>query len=295
MMKRSAAPPPPPLSAPPTTLPLLQPMEVLELLDEAFDLYKRNFRLLFGIAILLNAPISLLTLAFAANLPGMITVRILAYLVQLVSASALTRAAWDRLLARPTTIVTAYAHAMRQLGWVLVGTIGYSLAFIVGLILLVVPGLFVGLCSMLLLPVIMVENRGWYGLFQRPWRIPGGNIWRLFFVALGLFFLGLIIWGVLGAIVGLIVAVSSVNPNRPPDPSNAPEMITMAAYLLISVLIQSAWTPMFTTAQLLAYVDLRVRGEAFDLELLTSAVEARLAAERGAAPPETAVPGQVTG
>src|SRR5438046_4808811 len=39
---------------------LLRPLEIGDLLDEAFDLYRRNFRLFFGIMVILDLPITLL-------------------------------------------------------------------------------------------------------------------------------------------------------------------------------------------------------------------------------------------
>jgi len=52
---------------------------------------------------------------------------------------------------------------------------------------------------------------------------------------------------------------------------------------LLLVLFQSAWTPALAAAQYLMYVDLRIRREAYDLELLAGAVEGRVEQERGAA------------
>src|SRR5439155_9386454 len=90
--------------APYQPLPLLRPLEILELLDESFDLYKRNFRLFFGIAVLVNTPVSLLGLAARGSIPTAVGIRILASLISLLTMTALTRAALDRILGRPMTI-----------------------------------------------------------------------------------------------------------------------------------------------------------------------------------------------
>src|SRR5437867_1624233 len=85
--------------APPVPLaPLLRPMEIGELLDEAFDLYRRNFRLFFGIAILLDLPSAL----FVLTTPEESTSRLIANLISgfcgIVTIAALTAAAAERAL-----------------------------------------------------------------------------------------------------------------------------------------------------------------------------------------------------
>jgi hypothetical protein len=61
------------------------------------------------------------------------------------------------------------------------------------------------------------------------------------------------------------------------------EILLGAVVMLVTVLFQSAWTPVLAAAQLLMYLDLRIRREAYDLELLVAAVEARQSAEKSAA------------
>src|SRR5262249_19227629 len=68
-------------------------------------------------------------------------------------------------------------------------------------------------------------------------------------------------------------------------------LLVRAGLLLLDAVIQSAWLPVLATAQLLLYLDLRIRREAYDLELLTEAVEARARqltkARAGSQPPPT--------
>ena len=49
-------------------LPILRPLEILELLDESFDVYKRHFRLFFGIAVLVNTPVGDFSAFLSRNL-----------------------------------------------------------------------------------------------------------------------------------------------------------------------------------------------------------------------------------
>jgi len=271
-------------------------MEVGELLDEAFDLYRKNFRLFFGIAVLVKVPVSLLVLLFPYNSPGMWAVEVAGFIVSLATWAALTRAAMDRLLNRETTIAAAYGHGLRRLFLVFTGLLLYALAGGVGLILFIVPGVFVLLWSLLFFPVAMLESRNWWNSFpllRRTQQLAAGQTWRLFFLALGLGLLGLIISGVLGALVVLLGATGGLDLQHPPDLSSGTGVLLWAAYLLVSALANSAQAPVFTTAQLLAYVDLRIRREAYDVELLATAAEARAAAARAPSLAVGPMPGQV--
>jgi hypothetical protein len=270
-------------------------MEVGELLDEAFDLYKKNFRLFFGIAVLVNVPVSLLVLVFPYGSLAMWAVRIASVCVSFITMSALTDAALSRLLTRETTIAASYRHGLRRLFWVLAGMTIYAVAAGIGLILFVFPGMVVSLWWLLLIPVIMVENRGWFGLLKRPRQLAAGNLWRLFFLALGLGLLALIVSGVLGALVVLIATTGGIDLQHPPDLSSGTGVLIWAGYLFVSALANSAWAPAVTTAQLLAYLDLRIRREAYDIELLTQAVEERVQAAKDPASLITPLPGQAGG
>jgi hypothetical protein len=79
------------------------------------------------------------------------------------------------------------------------------------------------------------------------------------------------------------------NSAEPVDRSNTAALVLQAITTVITDLFGAAWSPVFAAAPLLAYLDLRIRREAFDLELLTTAVEARVSAAQA----PTAAPGQV--
>jgi hypothetical protein len=83
---------------------------------------------------------------------------------------------------------------------------------------------------------------------------------------------------------GLIVAVTGTDPNAPADSLNRTTIFLQASVALVFGLINAAWTPVVTTAQLMTYVDFRIRREAYDLELLTRTVKARAEIASRAAP-----------
>jgi hypothetical protein len=269
----------------PAAAPLLRPMEVGELLDEAFDLYRRNFRLFFGIAMLLYAPLGLLILTGGENSGWTSLGNIVGGIAGLVTTCALGYAAIDRIHGRATTIAGAYRRGLGRMLRLFSASLIAGLAAFAGLLLLVVPGVIVILWMQLLTPVAVVENRGGIGALERARKLAQGELWRLFFIGIGLMMVvGVFNLAMLG-LVGLLVGVFGLEDAAPGEPVDSTvQYVAFAVIYLVYTLSQSAWAPLLTLTQSLAYVDLRIRKEAYDLELLTGEVEARVAAARSAIP-----------
>jgi hypothetical protein len=270
------------------TLPLLRPMEVGELLDEAFDLYKKNFRLFISIAVLWAVPLSAVQLATPETSGWLYAVFILNSLASMVTNGALVYAVLERHLGRQTTVAAAYRLGVRRFLRLFSANLVYGLALLIGFAALIVPAFIVGLWGLLLIPIVVMENRGGFNAFQRARRLAAGNLWRVFFVALGLGLVTIVFSVVLVAPAELPRALLGVGPSGALDRTNPVAVLLQAVSTVISNLFGAAWYPLFAAAPLLAYLDLRIRREAYDLEILTSAVEERVAATRA----HVAAPGQ---
>ncbi len=271
-------------------LPRLRLMEVGEVLDEAFDLYKKNFRLFFGLAVLLNTFSAVIVLATPEQGAARLVANLFSFLTTLITAGALTDAALARIMGRQTTLGAAYRQGLRNSMRLLLGAIVYGLAMAGGLILFLVPGFFVILWALLLPPVVVVEKRTGIAALTRARQLAAGNVWRLFFLGLGLFLVSMVLGMVLVTLLGMVYGFTGTSPDAPLGPSDTRTMLLRAAVILVASFMQAGWTPVFLTAQLLTYLDLRVRREAYDLELLTAAVEARAAVIRTLASPDARGP-----
>lgn len=80
-----------------------------------------------------------------------------------------------------------------------------NIAVIVGLILLVIPGIYVGIRLFFALTLVVDKGLGPIAALQESWRMTEGNVFHL--LKLWLVFIGLTILGVLALIVGLLVAM----------------------------------------------------------------------------------------
>jgi hypothetical protein len=306
-------------------LPLLAPQEIGELLDEAFDLYKKNFWLFFGITILVSAPLSLLQVAFVGSQDARLTLArvtttLPAILGSLLIYTALTLTALDRLLGRPVTLVAAYRMALRPFLRLLLALLVYVLAMAIllvpcllpgsllmqsspelgslllglGVLVFLVPASVLAIWGMLLIPVAVLEKQA-FRVLARCRQLAAGNLWRLVLLSLGLFAVMLVEGLLVVAIAALVIPLAGINPFLPPEPGNTGALLIYAAVMMVNTLLQSIGMPVYGIVLLMTYLDLRIRQEAYDVELLTAAVEARVEAARSREPAGAPVPGRVPG
>lgn len=79
------------------------------------------------------------------------------------------------------------------------------LAVVAGLILLIVPGIIVGIALSFTLYLVVDKGLGPVAAFKQSWTLTKGNRWTLFLLGLALF--GINILGMLAVLVGLLVTV----------------------------------------------------------------------------------------
>ena len=264
----------------------MRPLEVGDLLDETFRLYRRHFLLFGGISVLLALPSAgLFGLALgymgstlnrystgptAPTQPpdfsflGPVFVGLgVAFLVNLLilpfSMGAVMYAASESALGRPVTaggIVRGVLHRYFSLlgYWAL-----FYVSFVVAFVLCVVPlvlwtWVFVG--WIVAVPAMFVENIGLGAALARSWHLVKLRWWRTFLVL----FLISIVWYVAGLALAAFVQLGQVLLLIVLSPFIA-QAITTAVAQVVSALV----TPIIQIALVLIYFDLRVRKEGLDL------------------------------
>lgn len=259
----------------------LRPLEIGDLLDETFRMYRRHFFLFAGISVILSLPSAALsgyTLSLfngllqqtASGQPAnfdFLTVSIpvlaLGALVQFVlipfSYSAVTFAACESAVGRPVTATTVLMGVLRRYFplfgyWFLLG-----LLLVVTLILCIVPVLlwiWIAVLWVAVVPIMFVENLGLGAAMSRSWALVQGRWWRTFLVLFLLFIVSYVVRLALNAFIALgqvllMIVISSV----------------VVAWIAgaTQVVIDSLVNPIVQIAIVLVYFDLRVRREALDL------------------------------
>jgi len=196
----------------------------------------------------------------------------------LVQSAALVDAAAARYLGRDATVGGALRVGLRAAGRLFVMGVVAFLAFtVLWIASTVVMGLagewwiaLIVLCvalfatfymaaSWMVSPAIAtLEGLGPVASLRRSWSLANGHRWRI----LGLMALLVILQVVLSALISILLVASIA----------ADEGVQLAAQQAVNLLTTIAWAPVYWGTFAVLYYDLRVRKEAFDLQLAAEAL-----------------------
>jgi uncharacterized membrane protein len=191
---------------------------------------------------------------------------ILFFLLFLVSAGAAVIAVSEIYLGRQPRIWRAFRAAVKRI-WSLLGML--FLGFLIvgaGFILLVIPGFYAACRVSVAFAAALVDEVGPVEAIQRSFALTKGFAWRAFMI----FFLTVAIsWALIIMIqipFMILIAASAKNPAL---------VILWLALMEIAILCGGVLVaPVATIGFVLFYYDLRVRKEAFDLQMMMQAIGA---------------------
>ena len=255
----------------------LRPLEVGDLLDETFRIYRRHFLLFAGISVILAIPsaglqgysfFAIFNYLFSSSnagqlpdfntlLPSLVVLGI-GYLVSLLLApfayGAVIYAACESALGHPVTAVGALRAVLRRYFAIL----GYVLLIgLMGILVCLLPlWIWIWVGWVAVLPVMFVENAGLGAAMGRSWRLVEGRWWRTFLILLLIVILWYFARVALEAFIGLANTLISVVAT-----SYVALAVAQGAAIIVSALVN----PVVQIAIVLIYFDLRVRREALDL------------------------------
>lgn len=256
----------------------LRPLTLGEILDRTFTLYRRHFLLFVGITALPQ----LLVLAFrlfslfAGRSTRTVTsfsstfeafaivgalIGVVVYLAAYLYAQGGTVFAVSELyLGRSTTIAESlkrmHGEAASLFGVILLN----GLAIIAGLILLIIPGIYVACRLITCIPAALLENLNPSESLSRSFALTKGRAGRAFVIYL--LYLTILYAATFLFLMPFTVglALAARNPSAVLVLTALTEVGTFIATVLV--------TPIFTIATALFYYDLRVRKEGFDLQMM---------------------------
>jgi hypothetical protein len=284
--------------------PVLRPLRLGELLDQAIRLYRRNFITFIGIIALIYVPLMILQTAATALLTssmdslasastpeeiftnyaywgGILSTLVVTFiqfiLVQGIATGALTRAVADNYLGKQTGILDAY-RGIRD-SWIsLLGALLVIILLFIALTVwwIFIPciGWFTGLgmlvflmaaVSPLMPPVVVLEKQGALASIRRAWELARRRFWPVLGTIFVLYLFSLLIVNGPTGIVNVILAQAVTSFGNP----TLALVITTIIQSLVSLVFVLLYYPLQMTAFTLIYFDLRVRTEGFDLALLT--------------------------
>ena len=256
----------------------LRPLEIGDMLDETFRMYRRHFLLFAGISLLLAVPsAALYGLAFAwfsvalrdttgtdlSYLTPLIATAGAGFLVTLAilpfTNAAVMYAACESALGRPVTLGGVFSGILRRyfplLGyWLLFTVTGLLAALLCVAPLVLWVWVFVG--WIIVTPAMFIENISLGAAMRRSWQLVRGRWWRTFLVL----FLMLIVWYVARLALDAFLQLGQFLLAIVLSPFIVAG-VTLAGAELVSALV----SPVLQILIVLVYFDLRVRREALDL------------------------------
>lgn len=269
----------------------LRPLTLGEILDRTFSLYRKHFLLFIGITAiphLLNLAVSLAQtfLMTLPQLPGRVPPRVpsdqfqavgtsmllgivggvvLGLIIFLVaytlSQGATVYAVSDLYLGRPTTIGASFRKMGGQLLNLCLVVVVSFFSLLVAFIFLLIPGFYL-LCRLLVcIPAALLEDLGPFAAIERSFALTRDFAGRSFLIYL-------LYWAV-GYGAGLLLAApfsfaAIILGMKNPEIMRVLMALADVGGFLAGVLVG----PILTIATAVFYYDLRVRKEAFDLQIM---------------------------
>ena len=262
----------------------LRPLSLGEILDRTFSLYRRHFLLFLGIAAIPN----LLTLglnlaqvfmmqpqvpgakgtAFAARSSGLLAfgivgaiIGVIVYVVAYLFAQGGTiYAVSDLYLGRPTTIGASlrrmWGHLLNLLGVSFLNGLAVGVAFI----FLIIPGIYMACRLITCVPAALLEDLGARESLERSFALTKDNAGRAFVI----YFLYLCMLYATIFLFTIPFGIALVMAAKDPAMLRTATALTQVGSFFAGVLV----TPFFLIATSVFYYDLRVRKEAFDLQMM---------------------------
>jgi hypothetical protein len=255
----------------------LPPRGIGEILSTALQLYRRYWRTLMAIAAVVVVPLTLVqygighwvrshgqqmdgqvavSTSFWAVASASLLAALVGLLVYQVLTGAITRNIAAEVAGQDLGVEQSYRFGFARLGPILVVSILVGLATVLGLIVFIIPGIYIGVRLAVSIQALVVENKRGTETMRRSWDLVGGHWWHAAFTIL---------------IAGLITAVVNAVITAP---------FSAGAWLLQGIAAAVATTvtlPYGALVGVLLYLDLRARRERLDLDTLKADLQASAA------------------
>jgi hypothetical protein len=248
---------------------VLRKLSLGEILDVSFGLYRTLFLPLLIVTLVTRAvPLALsvyLEMAggIFANLPLYFVSAVVSAVLGAIAAGASTFIIADSYLGRQLSAGDAFKRATPFIGRLVLLAIMSAFLFFLGCLFLFIPGLIIGTGIALGTPALVLENLPAAGDgLSRSWGLTRGYRWKLFGALLVVILLLSIPFIALG---GFAVA-SLPNAQNPAGGST----LGFLGFTAVAAVLQTLIYPLFYAVLVVSYYDLRIRKEAFDLELLAA-------------------------
>jgi hypothetical protein len=232
----------------------LRPMSVGEILDGAVTLYRTSFTTLVSVAIVFLGIPAALRVFVSLSGQSLGLMEFLALMVwsfgSLLSSAGTLWVISETYLGRQASVGEAVRFAFSKIVPLFLAGLAVGIIVMFGLLLLVVPGIIAACGYAVVSQAVVLEDVSADVALKRSWQLTKGFRWKVFGLGCVAFL-----------IIFLPAMVFSFLAGTLPGEGTTGSVLGDFVSLII--------TPLFTCAFTLLYYDLRVRKEAFDLEMLS--------------------------
>jgi hypothetical protein len=181
-----------------------QKIDTARVFERIFEIYRDQFTLLIPAALVVFVPVAIISgliYAGGVSLAGALVVAAVATIATYWFQGMVVEAARDILDGRRDhTVGSLVRSATPVLGPLVIAGILAGIGITIGLILVIVPGLFLLTIWAVIAPVIVIERARAIESFGRSRELVRGNGWQVFGVIVALFLLQFIVTAVIQAI-----------------------------------------------------------------------------------------------
>jgi hypothetical protein len=286
------------LSAPSYT-PQLRPLSVGEILDAGFRLFNARFVTLVLCVLVPVVPLEILSAALQASvdptafdldstetvsggkvLAGTLIAFVLQFAAATLAVAACFRAISAAYLGERAGVRESLRYGLGRLLPLIVAYFLIAVIVLLGLLALIIPGVWLGTKLSMTFPAVVFERKGPFRAIGRSWGLTRGNFWRTLGTLIVVFLIAFVLQLVLGGLVGGILGASG----------STSELTVAIVVTLVNLIVLALTYPLWASVTTVLYYDLRVRNEGFDLQLLAQGMGAdatrfEAAPERPVAPP----------
>ncbi|HKD81525.1 MAG TPA: hypothetical protein VKH81_17665 [Candidatus Angelobacter sp.] len=254
----------------------LRPLSLSQLLDETFNIYRRNFLLFLGISAIPNVALLLVQLGLTeSGITAKVTVSaawlaafiawVASLFVDATVTAATTFAVSDIYMDVPTSMAASFSRVAGKAFKVVYVSFITSLIVAIGFFLCIAPGVYWGGKYGLAVPAAVLEPITGNQSLKRSGELTTDSVGRVILI----FFLTSIFAGI------MTFALREGLTLLPPVTSHgSPVFSQKNLHDAISALGSILFDPITAIALTLAYYDQRVRREAFDIEHMMSLLNA---------------------
>jgi hypothetical protein len=253
---------------------LPRPLGIGEILSTAFQLYQRHWRTLMAMAAVVVVPFTLLqylfgdqirsrgevtsngvvieTAAWAVGIAGLVAA-LAAVVMFLVLTGAITRAVAAEVAGEDPSVEQSYRFGFHRFWSVLLVSVLVGLAVIGGLVLFIIPGIYIAMRLAVSIEALVVEGRRGTQAMGRSWELVGGHWWHTFGT--------LVVAGLLTGVVNAVITA----------PFGDTGWFVQAVAAAVATVVT---LPYGVLVGVLLYLDLRARKENLTLEQLRTELQA---------------------